>query len=171
MTRGGENDKWQTPPPPSAITELPLRSQRNTESPEMATPITSSAEPQDADDSCTTACSTPPKPGSTRKANTPGIRRIIQRSSIRRTRTKHTCLTCRNRSTHKHSSTYNAHTRTTPTTPGSTEPPNTLAKIEENHSDSVPPAEENIRRRRHPLARFLASSYSEDWDNPCGSSS
>ena len=144
MTRGGENDKWQTPPTPAMITESPLRNQRNIAVPEMATPITSLAEPQDADDSCTTACSTPPKPGLIKKANTPGIPRITRRSSIRRTRTKHTFWTCRNRSTHKHSSTYNARTRTTPTTPDTTEPPNTPAKTDENHSDSVPPTAENI---------------------------
>ena len=144
MTREVKNDKWQTPPSPVMIIESPLRNQRNIESPEMATPITSSVEPQDADDSCTTECSTPRKQGSIKKANTPGIRRITQRSSIRRTRMKHTFWTCRNRSTPKHSSTYNARTRTTPTTPSTTEPPNTPAKTDENHSDSAPPATENI---------------------------
>ena len=143
MTRGGENDKWQTPPTP-AIIESPSRSQRNIESPETVTQITSSVEPQDADDSCTTACSTPRKPESTKKANMPGIPRIIRRSLIRRTRMNHIFWMYRNRSTHKHSSTYNAPTRTTPTTPSTTEHPNTPAKIDENHSDSAPPVEENI---------------------------
>ena len=144
MTREVKNEKWQIPPPLAMIIGSLLRNQRNTESPEMATPITSSVEPQDADDSCTTECSTPPKPVLTKKASTPGILRIIRRSSIRRTRMKHTCWTYRNRSTHKRSSTYNARTRTTPTTPSTTEPPNTPAKIGKNHSDSVPPASENI---------------------------
>ena len=144
MTREVKNEKWQIPPPLAMIIGSLLRNQRNTESPEMATPITSSVEPQDADDSCTTECSTPPKPVLTKKASTPGILRIIRRSSIRRTRMKHTFWTCRNRSTHKHSSTYNAHTRTTPTTQGITAPPNTPAKTDENHSEFVPSAAENI---------------------------
>ena len=139
MTREVKNEKWQAPPPLAMIIESPSRNQRNIESPEMVTPITSSVEPQDADDSCTTECSTPPKPESTKKANTPGIPRIILRSSIRRTRTKHTCWTCRGRSTHKHSSTYNVRTRTTPTIQSVTEPQNTPAKTGKNHSDSAPP--------------------------------
>ena len=168
MIRGGENDKWQTPSPPAMIIESPLRNQRNIESPETGTPITSSVEPQDADDSCTTECSTPPKPESTRKANIPGIPRIIRRSSIRRTRMKHTFWTCRNRSTHKHSSTYNAPTRTTPTTPSTTEP-----QIRQQKPERIIPTLRHPQRKiyRHLLDRFVPSAYSEDWGSPCDSSS